>query len=288
MGGDENIRKFDAFLQLKHLADDISTFKEQNKYELTALVPDLTNDDPEDAFSAVPYEKGQNLLCYIEEIVGGPAAFAPYIKDYLKTFKDTPVNTKMWLDHLMSYFGEKKEVLESLPWNDIFLKPGPMVIERDLSNPMTNRCKKISDKWISAPEDANFQELVADLGDCSSLHTDEKTEILRTICETNPKWSKQKFWSFTKHLDVSTTKNCEIRTPWLKIGLSCELEEMIQPSVELVETVGRNKFCRPMFRALFAWEVSKPTAIETFHRRKEFMNPITRRNVAIDLGIQEE
>ena len=165
MGGDENIRKFEASMELKNLADDINTFREQKKYELTALVPDLTSSDPEDAFSLVPYEKGQNLLCYIEEKVGGPAAFAPYIKDYLKTFKDTPVNTKMWLEHLLSYFSDKKELLESMPWTEIFLTPGPMAFEKDLTNPLTTKCKEISDKWLSAPDNANFQELIAELGD---------------------------------------------------------------------------------------------------------------------------
>ena len=288
MAGDESIRKFDASLELKHLADDINTFKEQNKYELTALLPDFTSSNPEDAFSAVPYEKGQNLLCYVEEKVGGPTAFAPYIKEYLKTFKDTPVNTKMWLDYLRTYFPDKSEVLESLPWKEIFFKPGPMVFKRDLTNPLTEKCKEICSKWLLAPEHVHFQQIVAELEDCSKLSTDAKTEILRSICETNPKWTREKFWAFTNHLYVSETKNCEIRTPWLRIGLSCELEEVIDPAVELVETVGRLKFCQPLYRALYAWEVSRPKAIETFQRMKEFMNPITKRNVAIDLGLKDE
>ena len=37
---------------------------------LTALVPDLTNVDPDDAFSSVPYEKGFSLLVMIEQLVG--------------------------------------------------------------------------------------------------------------------------------------------------------------------------------------------------------------------------
>lgn len=33
---------------------------------------DLTGTDPDDAFSAVPYEKGSAFLWYLEEMVGGP------------------------------------------------------------------------------------------------------------------------------------------------------------------------------------------------------------------------
>ena len=37
---------------------------------LTALVPKLGEIDPDDAFSAVPYEKGFTLLYYLETLVG--------------------------------------------------------------------------------------------------------------------------------------------------------------------------------------------------------------------------
>ena len=36
------------------------------------MVVDLTDTDPDDAFSEVPYEKGAAFLWYLEELVGGP------------------------------------------------------------------------------------------------------------------------------------------------------------------------------------------------------------------------
>lgn len=40
---------------------------------LTKLVPDLKGGvHPDDAFSKVPYEKGQTFLRYLENVVGGP------------------------------------------------------------------------------------------------------------------------------------------------------------------------------------------------------------------------
>lgn len=39
---------------------------------LTCLVVDLKGVDPDDAFSVVPYEKGQTFLRYLESVVGGP------------------------------------------------------------------------------------------------------------------------------------------------------------------------------------------------------------------------
>ena len=48
----------------------IDVFGESHPY--THLVPDLVGVDPDDAFSTVPYEKGCNLLVYLEQKLGGP------------------------------------------------------------------------------------------------------------------------------------------------------------------------------------------------------------------------
>ena len=44
-------------------------------HEYTKLVPNLTGVDPDDAFSTVPYEKGSNLLMYLEQKLGGPGTY---------------------------------------------------------------------------------------------------------------------------------------------------------------------------------------------------------------------
>ena len=45
-------------------------------HPFTHLVPDLKGVDPDDAFSSVPYEKGSNLLMYLEQKLGGPGMFS--------------------------------------------------------------------------------------------------------------------------------------------------------------------------------------------------------------------
>ena len=60
---------------------------------LTALVVDLDGVDPDDAFSVVPYEKGSTLLWYLEDLVGGPEIFEPFLKSYLENFKFKSIDT---------------------------------------------------------------------------------------------------------------------------------------------------------------------------------------------------
>jgi len=48
----------------------------------THLVPDLKGVDPDDAFCLVPYEKGSNLLMYLEQKLGG-AGQSSVVNDFL-------------------------------------------------------------------------------------------------------------------------------------------------------------------------------------------------------------
>ena len=66
-GGIEH-QKLSAQSGFNHLKDDITLFGETNP--LTSLVCPLGDQDPDDSFSSVPYEKGFNLLYYLETIIG--------------------------------------------------------------------------------------------------------------------------------------------------------------------------------------------------------------------------
>ena len=49
----------------------VEVFASQNKVELSQLVPNLKDVDPDEAFSSIPYEKGHMLLFYLEQKLGG-------------------------------------------------------------------------------------------------------------------------------------------------------------------------------------------------------------------------
>jgi leukotriene-A4 hydrolase len=83
-----------------------------NKNPLTNLVINLTGIDPDNAIGSIPYEKGHTLLFYLEEILGGPEIFEPFLQNYLEKFKYKSLNTMQWKDYLYKYFSNKTEVNE--------------------------------------------------------------------------------------------------------------------------------------------------------------------------------
>ena len=62
-------------------------YEDNPKYQ--RLVIDFeTGEDPDDAYSTIPYEKGANFILHLERMLGGLDVFLPYIYDYVSTFID--------------------------------------------------------------------------------------------------------------------------------------------------------------------------------------------------------
>ncbi|XP_063725420.1 leukotriene A-4 hydrolase-like isoform X2 [Symsagittifera roscoffensis] len=288
MEKDESYRKFLLNKEQKHLNDSLEEFERLQKPELTALVPNLTNRDPEDAFSAVPYEKGCMLLTYVESLVGGPEAFAPYIKNYVETFKDTPIRTKAWLEHLIKYFPAKADVLKAQPWEQIFTSPGRSVVTIDLDNPLTDKCKEVVQKWTEASTAEDYDRIVAEYPDLKTWSQDLKIAILGSLREHELIWPEEKFEKLTGQFELRDTNNIELRTPWIRMGLKSGIDSSIEPALELVKTCGRMKFLRPVYVSLYENESSRQRAIDTFLSMQQYMNPISANRVAIDLKLKSE
>ncbi|KAJ8937319.1 hypothetical protein NQ314_011958 [Rhamnusium bicolor] len=69
---------FDAYTHVSELNETVNRIGKDSP--LTQLVVNLKGVHPDDAFSSIPYEKGQTFLRYLETVVGGPV-----IPDYDKS-----------------------------------------------------------------------------------------------------------------------------------------------------------------------------------------------------------
>jgi len=119
------------------LSEALSNYADRPKYQ--RLVIDFEpGEDPDDAYSSIPYEKGSNFLLYLglfnfcslaseshrfsEQTLGGLDVFLPYIRDYVATFQGKSITTWDWKAHLYTYFErhggqEKLDALNSVNWD---------------------------------------------------------------------------------------------------------------------------------------------------------------------------
>ncbi|CAE6493395.1 unnamed protein product [Rhizoctonia solani] len=284
----------------KGLVDALEHYQDRPKYQ--RLVIDYAyGDDPDDAYSVIPYEKGSNFLLYLERLLGGLEIFLPYARDYVNTFRGRSIRTDEWKVHLFDYFGkhggeDKLNLLNSVDWQAWLYGEGtklPVEIEYDTT--LAEKAYQLAAKWDQSRgiEVGNLSFSAKDLDDFSSNQTVVFMERLQRY-DPLPA-SHIRFLGDQYSMD--TTMNGEIRLRWYVLALSAQVPAPLEWSTRAAEWIvgggkgvdagkgikGRMKFCRTTFRAIN--KVAPELAKGTFEAHKDEFHPIAQRMVAKDLGL---
>ncbi|ELU40820.1 leukotriene-A4 hydrolase [Rhizoctonia solani AG-1 IA] len=279
-------RDFSYIIGEKAMIDALEEYSDRPKFQ--RLVIDYAyGDDPDDAYSSVPYEKGSNFLLYLERLLGGLDVFLPYARDYVNTFRGQSIRTDEWKTHLFAYFekhgGEDKlKLLNSVDWQL------PAKIEYDTT--LAEKAYQLAAKWDESRgvEAGSLPFSAKDLQEFSSNQT---VVFLERLQRYDPlPASHIRFLGDEYSLD--TTMNAEIRLRWYALALSAQAPAPSEWSTRAAEWVvgggkavdagkgvqGRMKFCRPTFRAIN--NVVPALAKSSFEAHKDEFHPIARRMIA--------
>ncbi|KAF8707740.1 Leukotriene A4 hydrolase, C-terminal, partial [Rhizoctonia solani] len=288
-------RDFSYIIGEKAMIDALEEYSDRPKFQ--RLVIDYGyGDDPDDAYSSVPYEKGSNFLLYLERLLGGLDVFLPYARDYVNTFRGRSIRTDEWKTHLFAYFekhgGEDKlKLLNSVDWQAWLYGEGtklPAKIEYDTT--LAEKAYQLAAKWDESRgvEAGSLPFSAKDLQEFSSNQT---VVFLERLQRYDPlPASHIRFLGDEYSLD--TTMNAEIRLRWYALALSAQVPAPSEWSTRAAEWVvgggkavdagkgvqGRMKFCRPTFRAIN--NVVPALAKSSFEAHKDEFHPIARRMIA--------
>lgn len=284
----EEYRQFSAIIGWNDLKDSVVNYGSEKAY-FTALVPDLRNQDPDDSFSSVPYEKGFNLLYYLEQILGGSKVFDPFVKEYVKNFANKSLNTNEWKDYLYEYFAKvdksKLEILDSVDWNTWLYGYGMPPVDPKFDRTLLNKCDELAKRWIKFKDSKSFD------GGFNSTDLDEfdakqKMIFLLRINEDGP-YSKEFIEAMDKVYGLTKVVNSEIRFLWQTLCLTSNYEPIFPEVVKFLEEQGRMKFVTPLYRMLYKCKNGSELAISTFKKNKSFYHPIAVENIKRELGIEK-
>uniref|UniRef100_A0A9L0THT7 Leukotriene A-4 hydrolase n=1 Tax=Equus caballus TaxID=9796 RepID=A0A9L0THT7_HORSE len=275
----EKFRHFHALGGWGELQNSIKTFGDTHPF--TKLVVDLTNVDPDVAYSSVPYEKGFALLFYLEQLLGGPEVFLGFLKAYVKKFSYKSITTDDWKDFLYSHFKDKVDVLNQVDWNAWLHSPGLPPVKPHYDMTLTNACIALSQRWITAKEDDLNSFNSTDLKDLSSH---QLNEFLAQLLQRAPLplghiKRMQEVYNF------NAINNSEIRFRWLRLCVQSKWEEAIPLALKMATEQGRMKFTRPLFKDLAAFDKSHDQAIRTYQEHRASMHPVTAMLVGKDLKV---
>ncbi|CAL8242299.1 unnamed protein product [Merluccius merluccius] len=264
----EQFRQFQAMGGWKDLQESVNTFGASNP--LTNLVPSLTDVDPDDAFSSVPYEKGFALLYHLEELLGGPEVFMGFIKSYIQLFAYSSITTDEWKDYLFTYFQDKVDILNKVDWTAWMNTPGMPPVKPQYDTTMADACIALCDKWTKAGEGDLGVFTAADL---KTLSSHQVIEFLSLVLQEKPLPL-----SYVKRMqevyDFNSSTNSEIRARWLRLCVKSRWEEAVPRALQMATEQGRMKYTRPLFREVYNFEKYREEAVRMFKTNRDTMHPV--------------
>ncbi|KAL3473643.1 peptidase family M1-domain-containing protein [Aspergillus californicus] len=272
----ENYRHFSAIIGWKALKDSVEHYGQD--HEFTKLVPNLKGEDPDDAFSSVPYEKGFNFLFYLENLVG-KEKFNHFIPHYFTKFKGKSVDSYEFRSTVEGFFrpdNEASKSLQDVDWDAWFYKPG-LPPKPDFDTSLADIVYELAGNWKSLPE-SSFQPKPSDIQD---LTANQIVVFLERVLGFERPLTADLSKLMGEVYGLAQSENIEVSNLYLQVGLKAGDKSVIEPTTDLLGKIGRMKFVRPLYRTL--QKVDRQTAINTFEKYKGFYHPICRGMVEKDL-----
>lgn len=207
------------------------------------------SEDPDDAFSSIPYEAGSNLILHLERTVGGLEIFLPFIKSYFKTFYDRSVVTQDFLDHLFAFYSNSSEITEKLKaikWDAWLHGEGvDLPVKMEYDDTLAKQSFALADRWISVvksgadPSAGKFAEQ-----DVQGFDTDQLVVFLERLHDEPSAVVTE---TYTKHLDKvygltkKNGRNGEVMLRFYAVALEDKDTSYAQEIADWVSQQGRMK-----------------------------------------------
>ncbi|KAJ7223250.1 peptidase family M1-domain-containing protein [Mycena pura] len=281
-------RGFAFIIGAKALVDDLKRYTDKPRYQ--RLVIDYEKgEDPDDAYSRVPYEKGANLILHLERTLGGLDVFLPYVKDYVNTFIGKSITTQQWKTHLYEYFAknggpEKVKLLDSVDWHAWLYGEGlGLPVEMTYDTTLAQAAYELADRWDASRSTSDLKDFKQ--SDLEGFNANQIIVFLEHL-QAMPPLPFSHITHLGTSYGLSSTPNAEIRLRFYALALSPPTSDTAAHFVgEAGRWVvgddgtgvikGRMKFCRPIFKAVL--KVNAALALNIWAKNKDDFHPIARR-----------
>ncbi|KAF2995087.1 hypothetical protein E8E13_003235 [Curvularia kusanoi] len=279
-------RHFSAIIGWKALEESIERYGADHEY--TKLITNLKGQDPDDAFSSIPYEKGFHAL-YAFELLLGKQKWDKFIPHYFSTFANKSLDSYDFKACLINFFEKDAEAAKKLAdfdWDKLFYAPG-YPTKPAFDDSLVKTCYDLADKWealVSSPSSSS-SSFTPSPTDTSAWVSNQSVVFIERLQSFGTKFTPEQISLLGSTYGYSSTANIEVSSRFLCLGLKARAPETYEPASKLLGKIGRMKFVRPLFRLLN--EADRELAVATFERNRDFYHPICRQMVEKDLFGEE-
>ena len=270
----------------------------------TVLQPVLAGGmDPDDVFSKVPYEKGFAFLVYLEHMTRGEAgadmapdaaagtdAFAKFLIEHFERHRFGCVTSEGFREAYTSAF---PKAAVQVDWDVWLHSPGmpPVDVGAYYDGASSAASADLARKWhlcdvlgVGTP-DRPADASATDIEGWSSVQIDHFLLSLLEFRGGSHPLSLGVIASLEELYGLSKYNNSEIRCKWLQLRLGAGDKEAFEPAREMLSSMGRMKFLRPLYRSLkLCKDGGREFAEETFAMARGKYHPIAEKMVAADLS----
>ncbi|XP_052231552.1 leukotriene A-4 hydrolase-like [Dreissena polymorpha] len=282
--GGEKLRQFKSLTGWNELQTAVDSLGADNPY--TRLVLDMKGVDPDDAFSSIPYEKGHALLFYLEQLLGGPEVFEPFLREYIKHFRFQSITTADWKEFLLEYFANevKEGKLDEVDWDAWLYGLGMPPVKPHYDQSLGEDVDHLIKRWLECTNDEVDSFYTVDIVDFVPVQMMHFLDELRK----KERLSQVKVQKMGEVYLLNSVKNFEVRWRWIRLAIYCQYKEIVEMALEFVAKIGRLHFIAPLYKDLYNWEFSRDRALKTFQETRDNMHYISVLSVERELELDSK
>ncbi len=261
--------KMDGILGLYYIEESIDRFDENSTY--TSLRPDLENVNPDDVYSDIPYEKGFNLMYYIESLIV-EEVMKEFFKSYFIHFQYKSLDLFDFKNYFIDFCinnSVTNETLGKIDWDAWIYKPGKCPVENDFSNIYQTEMDEVYDKFIKEEIDEGLEE------EFNNLTYTAKTVFMNQLEQREEFLTDKQHDFLTKQLKLYEGQNFLISTNYYRLILAktdkfYENEE--ESLIEYLSNYGAVDYMSGLYELFYKRDEVK--AVQTLDSLRDFYHPI--------------
>ncbi|MBZ9610442.1 M1 family metallopeptidase [Rheinheimera maricola] len=230
---------------------------------------DLQGRDPDDAFSGVPYTKGQLFLMFLEQKFGRDK-FDPFVRQYFDEHAFQSIDTERFIKFLTANLLQKYPGVVSLDEAKNWIyQPGLPATAPDPQSDAFNQVQQHASSWLNGNSEL------------SSLPTDSWTvhEWLYFINNLPLSITLEQLAKLDSTFNLTLSSNSEIAHAWYLLALNTGYQDIAAPLEQYLVNIGRRKLIIPLYKQLASTPEGLAFARAVYEKARPGYHPLAQGTV---------
>ncbi|KKO45823.1 aminopeptidase [Arsukibacterium ikkense] len=230
---------------------------------------DLQGRDPDDAFSGVPYTKGQLFLMYLEQQFGRDK-FDPFVRQYFADHAFQSIDTERFVSYLDKNLLQQYPGIVSLEQAKTWIyQPGLPANTPMPQSDAFNQVQQHASRWL-----AGATELAALPTASWTVH-----EWLYFINNLPLTISEAQLTALDNRFALTTSTNTEIAHAWYLLALKTGYQQVMPQLEQYLISIGRRKLIIPLYKQLATTPEGLAFARKVYQQARPGYHPLAQGSV---------